>query len=158
MIIEERASTHVYRQKRMFSKEELEAIEHLCVHEQPSYCNAACPLKLDTKAMVSAVAAGDFDRALALYDKITPFPHILCAMCEAPCEGKCKLREVGEGISIRELEAAALRFGTPPKKRGLLRKKTKKAAIFGGDLFALFLAGELSRKMYPVTVFCREGG
>lgn len=156
MIIEERASTHVYRQKRMFSKEELEAIEHLCVHEQPSYCNAACPLKLDTKAMVSAVAAGDFDRALALYDKITPFPHILCAMCEAPCEGKCKLREVGEGISIRELEAAALRFGTPPKKRGLLRKKTKKAAIFGGDLFTLFLAGELSRKMYPVTVFCRQ--
>lgn len=158
MIIEERASTHVYRQKRMFTKEELEAIEHLCVHEQPPYCNAACPMKLDTKAMVAAIAAGDFDRALALYDKITPFPHILCAMCEAPCEGKCRLREVGEGISIRELEAAALRFGTPPKKRGLLRKKTKKAAIFGGNLFALFLAGELCRKMYPVTIFCREGG
>ena len=72
LIIEERASTHVYRQKRMFTKEELEAIEHLCVHEQPPYCNAACPLKLDTKAMVAAIAAGDFDKALALYDKITP--------------------------------------------------------------------------------------
>ena len=45
MIIEERASTHVYRQKRMFSKEELEAIEHLCVHEQLPYCSAACPRK-----------------------------------------------------------------------------------------------------------------
>ena len=156
MIIEERASTHVYRQKRMFSKEELEAIEHLCVHEQPPYCNAACPLKLDTKAMVAAVAAGDFDRALALYDKVTPFPHILCAACEAPCEGKCKLRELGEGVSIRELEKAALRFGASPRKRGLLRKKNKKAAIFGGDLFTLFLAGELSRKMYPVTVLCQQ--
>ena len=156
MIIEERASTHVYRQKRMFTKEELEAREHLCVHEQPPYCNAECPLKLDTKAMIAAVAAGDFDRALALYDKITPFPHLLCTLCEAPCEGVCKLKEVGEGISIRELEAAALRFGTPPKKRGLLRKKSKKAAIFGSDLFAAFLAGELSRKMYPVTVYCRE--
>ncbi|MDO5544565.1 MAG: heterodisulfide reductase-related iron-sulfur binding cluster [Eubacteriales bacterium] len=158
MIIEERASTHVYRQKRMFTKEELEAIEHLCVHEQPPYCNAACPLKLDTKAMVAAIAAGDFDRALALYDKVTPFPHILCAACEAPCEGECKLCEIGEGISIRELEKAALRFGTPPKKRGLLRKKNKKAAVFGADLFSLFLAGELCRKMYPVTVFCREEG
>ena len=108
MIIEERASTHVYRQKRMFTKEELEAIEHLCVHEQPPYCNAACPLKLDTKAMVAAIAGGDFDRALALYDKITPFPHILCAACEAPCEKKCKLNEIGEGVSIRELEKAAL--------------------------------------------------
>ena len=63
MIIEERASTHVYCQKRMFTKEELEAIEHLCVHEQPPYCNAACPLKLDTKAMVAAIAAGDFDKS-----------------------------------------------------------------------------------------------
>ena len=76
MIIEERASTHVYRQKRLFTKEELEARESLCVHEQPAYCNAACPLKLDTKAMVDAIAAGDFNKALAElkkdgeYDKI----------------------------------------------------------------------------------------
>ena len=158
LIIEERASTHVYRQKRMFTKEELETIEHLCVHEQSPYCSAACPLKLDTKAMVAAVAAGDFDKALALYDKVTPFPHILCSACEAPCEGECKLRELGEGVSIQELEKAALHFGASPQKRGLLRKKNKKAAIFGGDLFTLFLAGELSRKMYPVTVFCKEDG
>ena len=156
VIIEERASTHVYRQKRLFTKEELEARERLCVHEQPAYCNAACPLKLDTKAMMAAAAAGDFNKALALYEKITPFPQILSAGCEAPCEGKCKLRERGEGIAIRELEAAAVRYGEKSKKRGLLRKKTKKCAIFGVDLFTLFLAGELNRKMYPVTVYCSQ--
>ena len=158
MIIEERASTHVYRQKRLFTKEELEARESLCVHEQPAYCNAACPLKLDTKAMVAAIAAGDFNKALALYEKITPFPHILSAGCEAPCEGKCKLCSLGDGIAIRELEAAAVSYGEPPRKRGLLRKKTKKAAIFGVDLFSLFLAGELAKKMYPVTVYCPQEG
>ncbi len=157
MIIEERASTHVYRQKRLFTKEELDARESLCVHEQPPYCNAACPLKLDSKAMMGAIAAGDFSKALALYEKITPFPSLLAAGCEAPCEGKCKLCTLGEGISIRELEAAAVRYGEKPKKRGLLRKKTKKAAIFGCDLFALFLAGELAKKMYPVTVYCAKG-
>ena len=156
MIIEERQSTHVYRQKQLFTKEELEARESLCVHEQPAYCNAACPLKLDTKAMVAALAAGDFTKALALYEKITPFPYILSAGCEAPCEGKCKLCSLGEGISIRELERAALTYGERAKKRGLLRKKTKKAAIFGADLFSLFLAGELAKKMYPVTVYCAE--
>ena len=156
MIIEERQSTHVYRQKRLFTKEELEARESLCVHEQPAYCNAACPLKLDTKAMMAAISSGDFNKAMALYEKITPFPHILSAGCEAPCEGKCKLREVGEGVSIRALEAAAVRYGERAKKRGLLRKKTKKAAIFGADLFSLFLAGELARKMYPVTVYCAQ--
>ena len=154
MIIEERASTHVYRQKRLFTKEELEARESLCVHEQPAYCNAACPLKLDSKAMLAAVAEGDFNKALALYEKITPFPHILSAGCEAPCEGKCKLCELGEGVGIRQIEAAAAAFGEPPKKRGLLRKKTKTCAIFGADLFSLFLAGELARKMYPVTLYC----
>ena len=156
MIIQERQSTHVYRQKQLFTKEELEARESLCVHEQPPYCNAECPLKLDTKAMVAALAAGDFNKALQLYEKITPFPHILSAGCEAPCEGKCKLCSLGEGVSIRELEKAALTYGERAKKRGLLRKKTKKAAVFGADLFGLFLAGELARKMYPVTVYCSE--
>ncbi|MBR4290217.1 MAG: 4Fe-4S dicluster domain-containing protein [Oscillospiraceae bacterium] len=156
VIIEERQSTHVYRQKQLFTKEELEAREHLCVHEQPAYCNAACPLKLDAKAVMAAVAAGDFTNALALYEKITPFPHILSAGCEAPCEGKCKLCSLGEGVSIRQLEKCALAYGERAKKRGLLRKKAKKAAIFGADLFSLFLAGELAKKMYPVTVYCTE--
>ena len=155
MIIEERQSTHVYRQKQLFTKEELEARESLCVHEQPAYCNAACPLKLDTKAMMAAIAAGDFGKAMQLYEKITPLPSILSAGCEAPCEPTCKLRELGEGISIRALEAAAVRYGERAKKRGLLRKKTKKAAVFGVDLFSLFLAGELARKMYPVTVYAQ---
>ena len=156
MIIKERESTHVYRQKRLFTKEELEAREVLCVHEQPAYCNAACPLKLDTKALVAAIAEGDFTKARALYEKITPFPHILSAGCEAPCEGTCKLCSLGEGIAIRELEAAVVRYSESSKKRGLLRKKTKKAVIYGMDLFTLFLAGELAKKMYPVTVYCPQ--
>jgi hypothetical protein len=110
-------------------------------------------LKLDTKAMMAAVAAGDFTRALALYDKITPFPHILSAGCEAPCEGMCKLCTLGEGVAIRELESAAVCYGERPRKKGFLRKKTKKCAVFGVDLFSLFLAGELVKKMYPVTVY-----
>ncbi len=155
--IEERQSTHIYRQKRMFTKEELEAREGLCVHEQPPYCNAACPLKLDVKAMADAVAAGDFDRALALYEKITPFPHILALGCEAPCENSCKLRELGEGIAIRELERSALAYGSKPRGGSLLRKKQQNAAVFGADLFSLFLTGELVKKRYPVSFYCAQG-
>ena len=157
MFIEERTSTHIYRQKRMLSKDELEQRESLCVHEQPAYCVAACPLKLDTKAMVAAAAAGDFQKALQLYEKITPFPDILSAGCTAPCEARCKLLEVGEGISISRLEAAVCRFGIHAKARSGLRfQKKKSAAILGSGLFTLFLTGELAKKNYPVTVFCRE--
>ena len=92
---------------------------------------------------------------MQLYDKITPFPHILAARCEAPCEGACKLCSLGEGISVRELEAAGAAWGEPPRKKAFLRKKTVKAAVFGTDLFSLFLAGELAKKMYPVTVYCQ---
>ena len=156
MQIEERVSTHIYRQKQMFTKEELEAREHLCVHEQPAYCNAACPLKLDTKALVAAVARGNFEQALGLYEKITPFPHILSALCEAPCESACKLCSLGEGISIRELEAAVLHWGSRSRGKSFLRKKPARVAVFGSSLFTLFLAGELAKKRYPVTVFCAQ--
>ena len=157
MFLEERESTHVYRQKRMFTKEELEDKERLCVHEQPAYCNAACPLKLDTKAMIQAVAEHDFKKALQLYEKITPFPHVLSAGCEAPCEGKCKLCSLGDGIAIRKIEEAICAYGEKTKKLLPRMKKKKTVAIFGSGLFVLFLAGELQKKAYPVTVFCREG-
>ena len=65
MAIEERSSTHIYRQKRMFSKEELAELEHRCIHEEPAYCTAACPLKLDARTMVTAVAEGR-DAALSI--------------------------------------------------------------------------------------------
>ena len=157
MIIKERTSTHIYRQKRMLSKEELEQREHLCVHEQPAYCVAACPLKLDTKAMIRAIADGDFRKALQLYEKVAPFPNILSAGCSAPCEGKCKLLELGQGISIRELEAAAAAWGQRSGTKGGFRlKKKKSAAVLGSGLFTLFLTGELARKAYPVTVYCQQ--
>ena len=79
MAIEERASTHIYHQKRMFSKDELSSLESRCVHEEPAYCSAACPLKLDARAMVSAVAAGDFSGAMTLYKKAAFLPHILAS-------------------------------------------------------------------------------
>lgn len=156
MKIEERGSTHVYRQKRMFTKEELAQVEGLCVHEEPAYCNAACPLKLDTKALMKAAGEGDWAKARALYEKITPLPHILAACCDAPCEGKCKLSSLGDAVAIRAVEQAAVSFGEKPRG-GLIRfKKKKNVVIFGSGLFPAFLAGELCRKNYPVTVFCRE--
>ncbi len=157
MIIEERSSTHVYKQLRMLSKEELTEKESLCVYEQPAYCVAACPLKLDTKAMVKAVADGDWTKALQLYEKITPFPHILSTGCDAPCEEKCRLAALGDSIAIREIERAVAKYGEKSKAKGLMRfKKKKTAAIFGSGLFVLFLAGELSRKAYPVSVYCEQ--
>ena len=156
MFLQERGSTHEYKSKDMFTKETLEAQESLCVHQEPAYCNAACPLKLDVKAMTEAVARNDFKKALQIYEKVTPFPHLLSAGCEAPCEGKCKLCQLGDGIAIRKMEQAVCAYGEKTKKLLPRMKKKKTVAVFGSGLFSLFLAGELQKKAYPVTVYCEE--
>ena len=154
--IQERGSTHVYHVSKI-SKEEIERMVERCVYEQPPFCNAACPLKLDTRALLKAAADGNFKKALQLYEKIAPFPLVLSQGCEAPCEGTCRLGECGEGVAVRAIETAVARYGEESRRGSVFRSaKKQKAAVFGSGLFALFLAGELEKKMYPVTVFCAE--
>ena len=154
--IQERGSTHVYKVNKI-SKEEMESMVTRCVYEEAPFCSAACPLKLDVRAMLKAAAAGDFKKALQLYEKAAPFPLIVSAGCEAPCEKKCRLSERGDGIAVREIEAAVSRCGQQSRLGSIFRTKKKKtAAILGSGLFPLFLAGELEKKAYPVTVFCEQ--
>ena len=153
--IQERGSTHVYKVNKI-SKEEMESMVARCVYEQPPFCSAACPLKLDVRAMLKA-AAGNFKKALQLYEKIAPFPLILSQGCEAPCEGKCRLDEIGDGLAIREVERAVARYGEQSRLGSVFRSaKRQKIAILGSGLFTLLLAGELEKKAYPVTVFCEQ--
>ncbi len=154
--IRERGSTHVYKVNKI-SKEEIDSMVRRCTFENPPYCSAACPLKLDAKAMLKAAADGDFKKALLLYEKIAPFPLILSSGCEAPCQARCRLGEIGDAVAIRDVEAAVARFGVQSKLGGVFRtKKRKTVAIFGSGLFPLFLAGEIEKKAYPLTVFCEE--
>ena len=154
--IQERGSTHVYKVNRI-SKEEMESMVARCVYEEPPFCNAACPLKLDTRAFLKAAAGGDFKKALQLYEKATPFPLILSMGCEAPCETACRLCERGDGIAVRAVEAAAARYGQASRLGSVFRTKKKKSvAVLGSGLFPLFLAGELEKKAYPTTVFCEQ--
>ncbi len=154
----EERSTRVYRQKQMFGKQELEERENVCVRDEPAFCSAACPLKLDARAFVKAMKDGDFSGARTQLQRIAPFPFILSRGCEAPCEGACRLSEPGEGVGIGALERACMALGTEKAGRGMLKfKKKKTVAIFGADLFSLALAGELANKAYPITFFCEEG-
>ena len=152
-------STRIYRTKQLYTKEELEARESLCVHEQPAFCTAACPMKLDAREFARLCSEGDFTAARAMLERITPFPLILASGCPAPCAEKCRLGELegGEGLDLPALERAALRLGSPRTGRGLLRfKKKKTAAVIGAELFTLATAAELARKSYPTVFYVRE--
>ena len=121
-VIQERGSTHVYKVNRI-SKDEIENMVSLCVYDQPAFCSAACPLKLDAKAMLAAAADGDFKKALGLYEKAVIFPNVVSAGCSAPCEAKCKLSELGEGIAVRDIERAVTRFGEKSRSGGVFRSE-----------------------------------
>ena len=60
-------------------------------------------------------------------------------------------------MAIRDVEAAVAAYGQRTRTGSVFRMKKKKTvAIFGSGLFCLFLAGELEKKAYPVTIFCQE--
>ncbi len=151
-------STRAYRTKQLYTKDELAAREGLCVHEQPAFCSAACPLRTDARELARLCAAGDFSAARAMLERATPFARILACGCEAPCSGKCRLNEAGaEGVDIAALERAAMRLGKARTGRGLLKfKKKKTAAVFGAELFTLVLAAGFAGKSYPTTFYAAE--
>ena len=153
--IRERSSTHVYKVNKI-SKEEMDSMVARCVYEQPPFCSAACPLKLDARAFLEAASAGNFRKALQLYEKVAPFPLILSHGCEAPCERQCRLCELGDGVAIREVEAAVARLTEAPRGSLFRSRKKKSVAVLGSGLFVLFLAGELEKKAYPLKVFCEQ--
>ena len=66
--IQERGSTHVYKVNKI-SKEEMDSMVSLCIYEDPPFCNASCPLKLDTRALMKAAAEGYLTVLFGLNDK-----------------------------------------------------------------------------------------
>ena len=128
--------------------------ENQCIQEQPPACTAACPLHVDARGMIAALARGDFAGAFALYARTIPFPRILSRICDEPCRRACKRNEVGEGILIRASEQACVTYcDKPPKKAPIPPRKSGRVAIVGGNLPGLTAAADLAHKGYPVTIF-----
>lgn len=147
-------STRDYHQKQLFTKEELEQREKLCKYEDPPFCSAACPLKLDVKTMLKEVSEGSFEKARSCLEHISSFPEILSYGCDAPCTKKCRRNELDATVNIPAIERAIMHYSIGPKGKGLLKfRKRQKIGIFGTELFTLVLAAELANKKYPLTFY-----
>jgi glutamate synthase (NADPH) small chain len=132
----------------------LHALEDQCIQECAPPCTAACPIHVDVRGLADAIARGDYSSARKTFVKSAPFPRILAAICDQPCQAACNRRELGGSIDAAGLERASLRFGADPVARpGPLPKKNKLVAVVGGGLSGLTAALDLARKGYKVTVF-----
>lgn len=77
-------------------------------------CQLACPAHLDIPAMMRALAQGDFRQAGAtVYERIA-LPHLLSAVCSAPCEKRCHRRDLDSPLAICVLKGLAAAHGTHP--------------------------------------------
>ncbi len=141
---------------------ELQRLEELCIQDDAPFCEAACPLHVDARAMLEALAQGDFAAGAKAFRKRVPFPAILSRICDQPCRSACKRGDVGDPIELGILERSCAEYaGFPPDAARLQVRKDQHIAVVGAGLSGLSAAIELAKKNYRVTVFeklTRPGG
>ena len=131
--------------------------ENQCIQEQPPACTATCPVHVNARGMIAAVAKQSFADGFALLARTIPFPRIISRICDQPCQKACKRNEVGDGIEIRALEQACAQYCDKAPKRTLRPpQKTKRVAVVGGSLGGLTVAFDLAQKGYPVVIYEQE--
>jgi Fe-S oxidoreductase len=137
---------------------ELRRFEYQCIQEEPPFCQAACPLHVDVKAVNKALAAGDAAGARKALARNMPLPGILGLICDHPCEARCRRADVETAIRIGELERAAIRGSSGPTRVMPLPGRGVRVAVLGGGMSALTVAWDLGRKGYLVTILAEALG
>lgn len=134
-------------------QQKLRMLESYCIQEEAPACTAACPLHVDARLMLRQLKENDVEGALKTYRKSVPLPSILSRICEAPCQKKCRLAEIGDGIDVRSMEL----FLDSQSDRSFLPTrlplKNKKVAFLGSGLDVLTAAYDLRRKGYITQIY-----
>ena len=134
----------------------LRELEACCVQEEPPFCSAACPLRVDVRTFMAALAKGDVRGARRVLDRHMPFPAIVGRLCEAPCQYACKRQEVDMSLAIGLLERFCVSASTQVLKAPKMPAKNSRVAVLGGGLFGMTAALDLSRKGHEVHLFSAE--
>lgn len=137
---------------------EIQRLEELCIQDDASWCQAACPLHVDVRSMLGALSRGDFHAAAGIYSKKVLFPDILSRICDQPCRTVCKRQDAGDAINLGLLERSCADFaGFVPDVVKAGSPKSGRVAIVGGGLSGLSAALELVKRRYGVSLFEESG-
>lgn len=139
-------------------QQELRRWEGKCIQEEPPFCQAACPIHVDARAVAKHMAKGDAAGARAVLERTMPLPGVLGRICDAPCQAKCRRGDVDDAISIDGLERACVSLSQPKGKILPLPARGKTVAVLGGGLSSLTVAWDLGRKGYSVLLFTDQPG
>ena len=129
----------------------LREYEARCVEEEPPFCQAACPLRVDGREVCRRLGGGDADGALATLLHALPLPRLLTRLCEEPCKAACKRGDLGGPVELRALERFCVLNGAAPRAP-LTPPGGRKILVVGSGLSALTAAWDLARKGHAVSL------
>ena len=81
-----------------------------CHQNEPPFCQAACPFRLDIKGLEEKWKKGRFNAAYRTYQNTVGFPDIVSKLCSHPCEKACLRAKLDGGIAIGLLERATVEY------------------------------------------------
>ncbi len=131
---------------------QLRSLEARCIQEEQPFCTAACPIHVDVRAFMTALAKGDVREARKVLDRTMPFPEILGRICDQPCRPFCKRGEIGDPLAVGRLERFCVDATQAVVKPPRLPAKGGKVAVLGAGLSGMTAALDLSRKGRPATL------
>jgi glutamate synthase (NADPH/NADH) small chain len=135
-------------------QKELRALESQCIQDCAPPCQAACPVHVDARAMLAAVAGGDFAAAHRTYARAVLFPGVISRLCDQPCRAVCTCGEVGDAIEVAAVERACVDLNEDGREAiKKLPARDGRMAVVGAGLSGLAAAFDLARKGWDVTVF-----
>src|SRR5579859_159547 len=73
-------------------------------YQQTVACQFACPVRTDARGYVTAIAAGEYERAYLIARENNPFASTCGWVCGAPCEAACRRGKIDAPIAIRALK------------------------------------------------------
>ena len=124
---------------------QLRELEARCIQEDQPFCTAACPIHVDVRGFMAAMARGKLRDARRILDRTMPFPALIGRLCDQPCRPFCKRAEVGEPLAIGSLERYCVEHTDTVLKPPKLPAKGGRVVVAGAGLSGMTAALDLAR-------------
>jgi formate dehydrogenase beta subunit len=135
--------------------------------ERQVLCRTGCPVETDAGGYVQAIADGRYEDAYIIARRPNPFASICGRVCAAPCEAKCRRKDIDAAVAIRALKRFVCEQHGVESERFDLDKvyptaqRTERAKLGNGRRVAVIGAGpaglgcahDLALMGFKATVF-----